>query len=62
MKPSRFYLKYLLTKLYDETGQKEKAIIKANELLRMQIKVPSIAIAEIIEDMQNIIIRYKGRN
>jgi tetratricopeptide (TPR) repeat protein len=62
MNPSRFYPKYLLAKLYDETGQKEKAILTANELLRMQIKVPSTAIDEIKEEMQNIILKYKGRN
>ena len=62
MNPSRFYPKYLLAKLYDETGQREKAILTANELLRMQIKVPSTAIDEIKEEMQNIILKYKGRN
>lgn len=62
MNPSRFYTKYLLAKLYDETGQREKAILTANALLQMQIKVPSTAVDEIKEEMQNIIIKYKGKN
>ena len=62
MNPSRFYPKYLLAKLYDETGQREKAILTANELLRMQIKVPSKAIDEIKEEMQKIIIQYKSKS
>ncbi len=62
MNPSRFYPIYLLAKLYDETGQREKAILTANELLRMQIKVPSTAIDEIKEEMQNIIKKYKDRH
>jgi hypothetical protein len=62
MNPSRFYPKYLLAKLYDETGQREKVVLTANELLLMKIKVPSTAVEEIIDEMQNIIIQYKGRN
>lgn len=62
MNPSRFYPKYLLAKLYSETGQREKALLTANELLRMHIKVPSAAIEEIKIEMQNIILRNKGRN
>lgn len=62
MNPSRFYPKYLLAKLYDKTGQKEKAILTAKELLQMQIKVPSTAIDEIKIEMQNIILQYKGKN
>jgi O-antigen ligase len=62
MNPGRFYTKYLLAKLYYDTGQEEKAIQTANELLLMQVKVPSTAIDEILEEMQNIIIHYKDRN
>ena len=55
MNPSRFYPKYLLAKLYDESGQKEKAITTARELLDKEIKVESTAIEEIQEEMQKII-------
>ncbi len=55
MNPSRFYPKYLLAKLYDESGQKEKAVDTARELLNKEIKVESTAIEEIQEEMQKII-------
>jgi O-antigen polymerase len=55
MNPSRFYSKYLLAKLYNETGQKEKAIEVAKELLKKDIKVGSTAIEEIKEEMKKII-------
>ena len=60
MNPSRFYPKYLLAKMYNEFGQREKAILTANELLQMQIKVPSTAVDEIIVEMRNIITQYEG--
>lgn len=55
MNPSRFYPKYLLAKLYDETGQTGKAIQVANELLEKDIKVESTAIEEIKEEMKKLI-------
>jgi O-antigen ligase len=55
MNPSRFYPKYLLTKLYDETGQKAKATDVAKELLYKDIKIESTAIKEIKEEMKKII-------
>ncbi len=55
MIPSRFYPKYLLAKLYNETGQNEKAIITANELLTKEIKVESQAIKEIKQEMRSIL-------
>jgi len=60
MNPGRFYPKYLLAKLYEETGQREKAVIMAIEVLQMHIKAPSKAIDEIKEKMQNIIEQYNG--
>lgn len=54
MNPSRFYPRYLLAKLYDETGQKEKAIQVANELLAKDIKVESTAIEEMKEEMKKM--------
>jgi len=55
MNPSRFYPKYLLAKLYDETGQREKAVTTAKELLDKEIKIKSIAIEEIKAEMAKII-------
>ena len=55
MIPARFYPKYLLAKLYVETGQDEKALMVANELLEKNIKIKSTAISEIKEEMQHII-------
>lgn len=57
MNPSRFYSKYLLAKLYDETGQREKAIKVAKELLEKEIKVESTAIEEIKAEMQKMLDR-----
>lgn len=64
MNPSRFYPKYLLAKLYDETDQEEKAIIIAKELLHKKVKIESTAIREIKEEMQSILnksLKYNGR-
>lgn len=55
MIPSRFYPKYLLAKLYDDTGQHEKAVATANELLTKEIKIESKAIDEIKAEMEKII-------
>ena len=55
MAPVRFYPLYLLAKLYDETGQKEKAKEKAKEVLEKDIKIESSAIQEIREEMKLII-------
>lgn len=55
MIPSRFYPKYLLAKLYNETGQIEKAIDTANELLTKEVKVDSQAIKEIKQEMRSIL-------
>jgi len=55
MVPSRFYPKYLLARLYDQSGQKAKAVKTAKELLIKDIKIESIAIEEIKEEMQKII-------
>jgi tetratricopeptide (TPR) repeat protein len=59
MIPSRFYAKYLLAKLYDETGQKNKALRIAKELLQMKVKVGSLAIHEIHEAMEQLILRHQ---
>lgn len=59
MNPSRFYPKYLLAKLYDESGQKEKAVMTAKELLEKQVKIESTAIEEIKAEMEKIISENK---
>jgi O-antigen ligase len=55
MNPSRFYPKYLLAKLYNETGQNEKAVLTATELLQKHVKIESTAIEEIRTEMLEII-------
>ncbi len=55
MNPGRFYPKYLLAKLYDESGQREKAMVVARELLAKEVKVESTAIEEIKQEMQEIL-------
>ena len=59
MNPSKFYPKYLLAKLYDETGQTDKAVYTANELLEKEVKIESTAIREIHEEMHKIIEKGK---
>jgi len=58
MNPSRFYPKYLLAKLYNETGQTEKAVFTATEILQKHVKIKSTAIEEIKEEMLEIIDQY----
>jgi len=55
MNPSRFYPKYLLAKLYDENGKREKAVAVASELLAKKVKVQSTAVDEIKAEMLNIL-------
>lgn len=55
MNPSRFYPKFLLAKLYDESNQKQKAIVVATELLQKEVKIQSSAINEIREQMKSIL-------
>lgn len=59
MIPSRFYPKYLLAKLYDETGQKEKAVKIAYELLNKEVKIESDAIEEMKQEMRSIISKHQ---
>ncbi len=55
MIPARFYPLYLLAKLYESSGEKEKAITMAKIILNKEIKIPSTAIKEMKEEMKNII-------
>ena len=52
MVPNRFYPKYLLAKMYQESGHIEKAKATARELLSKPVKVESTAIREIREEMK----------
>jgi tetratricopeptide (TPR) repeat protein len=61
MNPSRFYPKYLLAKLYDESGQIEKAVAIAEELLNKEVKVESTAVEEMQTEMKDILSRNKQR-
>ena len=54
MAPGKFYPLYLLAKLYDESGQQHKAIAMANAIMNKEVKVHSIAIEEIREEMKVI--------
>lgn len=59
MIPSKFYAQYLLTRLYDDSGQVDKALRMARKLLIKEVKIPSTAIKEMQEEMKNILIKYK---
>ncbi|TKG94567.1 hypothetical protein EYV94_11500 [Puteibacter caeruleilacunae] len=55
MVPSRFYPKYLLAKMYSENGHRKEACKLAKELLYKKVKVKSIAIDEIRDEMTKIL-------
>ena len=55
MSPGRFYPKYLLAKMYEETGKKQKVVAIAKELLSKKVKIESTAIQEIRTEMKRII-------
>jgi hypothetical protein len=55
MTPARFYPLYLLAKLYDETGQHEKAVAMAKKVMEKEVKVKSTAVKEIQEEMRKIV-------
>lgn len=59
MIPTRFYPLYLLAKLYEESGQKENALAMAKTILEKEIKVPSTAIKEIKQEMNDLKTRLK---
>ncbi|WP_215237077.1 tetratricopeptide repeat protein [Dyadobacter helix] len=52
--PSKFYCKHLLLKVYMDSGQYKKAKILHNEILKMPVKVPSLAVNEMISDTRLI--------
>ncbi len=53
--PYKLYPIYLLAKLYEAEGEKEKAMEMANYLLNMEVKVPSPAITEMREEMNTLL-------
>ena len=55
MMPSMLLPRYLLAKLYYDSGQNEKARQTAEELLSSPVKVESSATREIISEMEKII-------
>ncbi|WP_420400762.1 O-antigen ligase family protein [Flagellimonas sp.] len=60
MVPNRFYPDYLLVKLYEESGQSQKAVEKAQLVLQKEVKVPSIAIEEIKTEMIQVLKQYSN--
>ncbi|MCB4807933.1 O-antigen ligase family protein [Tamlana sp. 62-3] len=58
MIPSRFYPLYLLANLYDESGDKTKAVTMAKRLLDKEVKIPSTAIKEMKTEMKRIITKH----
>lgn len=52
----KFYPLYLLAKLYDESGQQEKAVEIAEAVLEKDVKVESTAIREIRDDVMKLLI------
>jgi tetratricopeptide (TPR) repeat protein len=54
MAPAKFYPLYLQAKLYDASGQEQKALEIANTILEKEVKVHSTAIDEIKEEMKTI--------
>ena len=55
MVPHKLYPLFLLATLYDETGQREKAVLIAKRVLDKDLKVKSIATEEIKEKMYSIL-------
>jgi tetratricopeptide (TPR) repeat protein len=57
--PSRLYPWYLLTKLYDEMGLKEKVHETANMVLSKEPKVQSPAIGEMREEVRKLTLKNR---
>jgi hypothetical protein len=55
MEPNKFYPRYLLAKLYHETGQDNRARTIAEEILSKEVKVNSSAIEKIRSEMKEIL-------
>jgi O-antigen ligase len=59
MTPGRFYPLYLLIRLYDTSGQQQKAYLLAKTIMAKQVKVPSKAISEIKTAVKAILVKYE---
>ncbi|GAB6008822.1 O-antigen ligase family protein [Dysgonomonas reticulitermitis] len=57
--PSRLYPYYLLAKLYDEMGDKEKVCQMAEFIQLKEAKIHSMAVNEMREEMKSICEKYK---
>jgi hypothetical protein len=60
--PHKLYPLYLLAKLYDTAGEKEKAIKTAKSILNKKAKVESEAVEEIFQEMRKIQEKNVGSN
>lgn len=60
MIPGRIYPRYLLAKLYQQNGEKERAIDIAKELLCQKVKFESKTNQEIRSEMQKLITDYSN--
>ncbi|MCX8492268.1 MAG: hypothetical protein ORN54_14510 [Cyclobacteriaceae bacterium] len=60
MIPHRFYPKYLLAKLFEESGQKERAKAMASEILGRRVKINSVAIEEMKSEMRDLLKRLEN--
>jgi O-antigen ligase len=59
MVPHKLYPRYMLAKFYFETGQKEKSLIFAEEILKKNLKIESTAASEIKKEMVELIEELK---
>jgi O-antigen polymerase len=59
MLPDRFYPQYLLAVFYEETGQIERAVPIARELLDKEPRIESTAVNEIKQEMARILYEYE---
>lgn len=62
MLPDRFYARYLLAKLYSETGQTAKLLPIARYLLEKEPKIPSSAVVDIKAEMDLILRQHQEKN
>jgi O-antigen ligase len=60
MSLGRFYAQYLLVKYYESVGKKKEAILLAQQLIEKTVKVPSMAVDEITDDMKALILRISN--
>lgn len=59
LEPNKIYPQYLIAKLYNESGQHEKAVAKAYQVLSKIPKTENTAVKEIKTEMKKIITEYE---